>query len=146
MGREPSGATAIAACPGSTRTPSATFQRKREAPRITLGVFLLPGHNEPRLPGYDACMVDEEKVQQLDKLLRSAARAHHAEFGGPNPGWPEWYAEYVQPHIGEMVGFEPTVEQVAEWLKRADELQRADAPDDHWPPFYARWIVESFGR
>jgi hypothetical protein len=91
-------------------------------------------------------MVDQGKLDQLDKLLRSAARAHHAEFGGPNPGWPEWYAEYIHPDIGEIVGFDPTVEEVADWLRRADELQRAEAPNDRWPPFYARWILDSFAQ
>ena len=91
-------------------------------------------------------MVDQDKVDRLDKLLRSAARAHHAEFGGPNPGWPEWYAEFIHPEIGGIVGFEPTIEQVADWLRDVDELQRTEAPNDFWPPFYARWILESFGQ
>lgn len=91
-------------------------------------------------------MVDQVKLEGLDKLLRTAARAHHAEFGGPNPGWPEWYAEFMHSGIGAFVGFEPSVEELADWLRQADELHRAQAPEDRWPPFYAKWILESFGR
>jgi hypothetical protein len=89
-------------------------------------------------------MVDQDNVSRLKGLLVSAARAHHAEFGGPNPGWPEWYAAYIHPEIGTHVGFEPSVEQVAGWLRQADELYRAEARDESWPSFYARWILESF--
>ncbi|MFO7548002.1 MAG: hypothetical protein R6X29_03865 [Acidimicrobiia bacterium] len=42
-----------------------------------------------------------------------------------------------------IVGGDPTVEQVAEWLRRADESHRAQAPDDPWPAFYARWILDT---
>ncbi len=87
-------------------------------------------------------MVDQDRIRQFGRLLGSAGRAHHAEFGGPNPGWSEWYAAFIHPTVAEHVGFEPTVEQVAEWLRRADEAHRANAPDDSWPQFYARWILE----
>ena len=92
---------------------------------------------------YGLLMVDQDKVRQLARLLGSAGRAHHAEFGGPNPGWPEWYAAHVHPDIAEHVGFEPTVDQVADWLREADERHRLEAPDDPWPQFYATHILES---
>ena len=88
-------------------------------------------------------MADEDLVRQFGRLLGSAGRAHHAEVGGPNPGWPEWYAAFVQPSIAEHVGFEPTTEQVADWLRKADEAHRAESPDSPWPAFYARWILDS---
>ncbi len=53
-------------------------------------------------------MVDQNTVDRLDGLLRSAARVHHAEFGGPNPGWPEWYAAYIQPEIEPIADWLPT--------------------------------------
>jgi hypothetical protein len=90
-------------------------------------------------------VTDQDQVRQLGRLLGAAGRAHHAEFGGPNPGWPEWYAAFVHPHIAEHVGFQPTVDEVAEWLRQADESHRNEAPDDPWPPFYARWILERLG-
>jgi len=88
-------------------------------------------------------MVDEQTVRELSRLLGAAGRAHHQAVGGPNPGWPEWYASQVHPEIARYVGFEPTVDQVAEWLREAEARHREDAPEDRWPAYYARWILES---
>jgi hypothetical protein len=88
-------------------------------------------------------MVDEDRARRLSRLLGAAGRAHHAEFGGPSSRWPEWYAARIHPEIVAIVGGDPTVEQVAEWLRRADESHRAQAPDDPWPAFYARWILDT---
>lgn len=88
-------------------------------------------------------MVDPDTVRRLGRLLAEAGRAHHAEFDGPHAGWPEWYASYILPDIDEIVGFRPTVAQVAGWLRTADERHRAEAPDEAWPPFYARLILRS---
>lgn len=88
-------------------------------------------------------MAEQDRVKQLGRLLGAAGRAHHAEFGGPNPGWPEWYAAHVHPEISEHVGFEPTVDEVADWLREADERHRSEAPDKPWPQYYAALILES---
>jgi hypothetical protein len=44
------------------------------------------------------------------------------------------------------VGFEPTVEEVADWLRSADERHRTEAPDEPWPQFYATLILDAHGR
>lgn len=63
-------------------------------------------------------------------------------FGGPNPGWPEWYAGFLVANgIGEQIGAETTVEQVADWLRAADEDHQATAPDQSWPHHYADLIL-----
>ena len=93
--------------------------------------------------GYRRVMVDQDRVRRLARLLGSAGRAHHAEVGGPNPGWPEWYADHVHADIADHIGFEPTIDQVAGWLREADEHHRLEAPDESWPQFYARYILES---
>lgn len=90
-------------------------------------------------------MVDPDRVDGLSRLLRAAGRAHHAEIGGPSPTWSQWYAEFILPDIGHHVGFEPTVEQVSSWLRAADERHRSEAPDEFWPVFYARFILETAG-
>jgi hypothetical protein len=88
-------------------------------------------------------MDHEETEHQLSRLLGAAGRAHHAAVGGPSPAWAEWYAAFVQPDIGVFVGFEPSVEQVADWLRLADDAHRTEAPDERWPRFYARWILRA---
>lgn len=89
-------------------------------------------------------MADPDRSRQLSRLLGAAGRAHHEAFGGPNSGWPEWYAEFLVANgIAEHVGFDPTIEQVADWLREADARHRADAPEDRWPPYYADYILDS---
>ena len=34
------------------------------------------------------------------------------------------------------------VDAVEEWLVRADERYRAEAPDESWPGAYATWFLE----
>lgn len=91
-------------------------------------------------------MADQVSIRRLGRLLGAAGRAHHAEFGGPNPGWPEWYAAHVHSQIAEHVGFEPSPEELADWLREADERHRSEAPDAGWPQFYAELILDSYAR
>ena len=86
-------------------------------------------------------MTEDDRVRQFGRLLGGAGRAHHEVFGGPNPGWPQWYAEHLHPDIAEHVGHQPTVEEIADWLQRADEQHRAEAADRPWPYYYAELIL-----
>lgn len=90
-------------------------------------------------------MAEPDRVKQLARLLGAAGRAHHAEFGGPNPGWPEWYAAHVHPSIGDHVGRQPSVDEMAEWLRQADEQHRERSPDRPWPVVYAELILDWAG-
>ena len=88
-------------------------------------------------------MPDQKRIEELTRLLAGAGRAHHEAVGGPNPGWPEWYAQHLLDHgIADHLGFEPTLSQLADWLQRADEKHRAEAPESPWPPYYAELIEE----
>ena len=43
-------------------------------------------------------MTDPQLQQQLSRLFRDAAQAHHAAFadsGGKDPEWPLWYTAYL---------------------------------------------------
>jgi hypothetical protein len=89
-------------------------------------------------------MADQDQIRQLGRLLGAAARDHHEAHGaGPAPQWAEWYAARIEGEIGEHVGFEPTVDQVTEWLKEADRRYRSERPDVKWPYFYAELILDS---
>jgi hypothetical protein len=82
----------------------------------------------------------------LTRLLGRVARAHHEATGGVNPGWAEWYADQLQSDIAEFVGYQPAVDEIVEWLVRADEIHRAERSDEKWPPVYAElilgWVAE----
>ena len=94
----------------------------------------------PKLPG----MADQDQVTQLGRLLGAAARDHHEEHGGePAPNWADWYANWLVGKIDAHVGFEPTVEEITEWLVEADRRYRSEEPDIKWPYFYAELILDS---
>ncbi|MGH8871207.1 MAG: hypothetical protein ACRDWS_04455 [Acidimicrobiia bacterium] len=88
-------------------------------------------------------MADRDKVTQLGRLLGAVARDHHEATGGESPRWAEWYAARLRGDIDSFVGFEPTADQIAGWLRQADEMYRAEKPEKPWPYFYAELILDS---
>lgn len=89
-------------------------------------------------------MAEPDKVTELGRLLGAVASDHHeAHRAGPSPHWAEWYAARLQGELGPYVGFEPTVDEIAGWLREADERYRAENPDVRWPFYYAELILDS---
>lgn len=89
-------------------------------------------------------MADQDTIRQLGRLLGAAARDHHEEHGGgPAPGWADWYAGWLVGKIDTYVGFQPTQEQITDWLKEADERFHSEQPETKWPYFYAELILDS---
>ena len=76
------------------------------------------------------------------QLMAAAAHAHHAVYGGPNEGWPRWYAEWMYGRLCELLQSEPSVDLVEEWLVRADARYTADEPEGSWPRHYAQWFLD----
>ena len=87
-------------------------------------------------------MIDESGQHGLSRLLLSTARAHHDAFGDAEHDWARWYAEQMHGAVDRFVGFSPSVETIAGWLRAADSEHRAADPGGRWPAFYARYIVE----
>ena len=88
-------------------------------------------------------MADRDKVTQLGRLLGAVARDHHDATGGENPHWARWYAARLEGEIDPFLGFSPGADQIEEWLTKADERHRAEAPEARWPFFYAELILDS---
>lgn len=88
-------------------------------------------------------LADPDTVTTLGRLFGAAANAHHEATGGSNPAWPQWYAEFLDGRIDDVLGFSPGADKIAEWLTWADERYRADAPDSPWPYYYAELILDS---
>jgi hypothetical protein len=90
-------------------------------------------------------MADQESITQLGRLLGAAARDHHEVHGGePAPEWADWYAGWLKGKIDPFVGFEPTVDQITQWLQDADRRYRSEEPEVKWPYFYAEQILDSY--
>lgn len=90
-----------------------------------------------------APMADHDTVTNLGRLLGRVAEEHHEETGGTNHDWAGWYARRLQARINSFLGFEPSVEEITAWLKRADEEYRAEPREIRWPFFYAELILDS---
>ena len=92
--------------------------------------------------GHRLATMDVDRLQDLRRLMVAAAGAHHAVYGGPNENWARWYAEWMYARLLELLESEPSVDQVEEWLIRADARFTAEQPEGSWPRHYAAWFLE----
>ena len=86
---------------------------------------------------------------QLAGLLREAGAAHHRAFAatnGDDPDWAHWYAQYLVPRLQGLLERERDVDGLALRLTRLDEEHRVAAPDEAWPEYYARRLLERGAR
>jgi hypothetical protein len=86
-------------------------------------------------------MADGDTAHQLTGLFITTAKAHHAATGGVNAQWAEWYADRLHADLNRLVGTDLTVDQIADWLTRADVRYRAEEPDVSWPKAYTAWFL-----
>jgi hypothetical protein len=86
--------------------------------------------------------MDEQRLTDLRHLMKATAQAHHAVYGGPNEGWPRWYAEWMYGQLLDLLDDDPSVDQLEQWLRQADARYTAEGPEGTWPGHYARWILE----
>ncbi len=82
-----------------------------------------------------------ERREALRRLLEATGRAHHGAFAGPDPDWARWYAASMYEALLPLLTSNPTVEDVASWLARAEERYRATGSDEPWPVRYAEWFL-----
>lgn len=87
-------------------------------------------------------METDQRHTDLRHLFGAAARAHHAVYGGPNDGWPRWYAEWMYGQLLEILDSDPSVDTVQTWLVDADARYTAEQPEGSWPGHYATWFLE----
>ena len=86
-------------------------------------------------------------ASRLADLFRETGAAHHRAFShtdGADPDWPTWYATYVQTRLTALVGRSPTVNELADFFRRADEECSALIPRPDWPTFYAERFLRRF--
>jgi hypothetical protein len=97
-------------------------------------------------------------ISEISSLLSGAESAHgryEAEVLGGNrdEDWPQWYAGYLLDHgwldlfpsPGASVAVAGSRARLAELLAEADELHRANAPNERWQDYYARFLVDRAG-
>jgi NAD(P)H-hydrate epimerase len=92
-------------------------------------------------------------ADELARLIKAAARAHHAAFAksdGHDPDWAIWYAAHLQAGVWDRLGDQPGVPasrgELAFLLVAADRAYRAadEATRGSWPAFYAAHLLAEF--
>ena len=90
----------------------------------------------------------EELTGELEALLEETGRQHHAAFlkvDGTDPDWANWYADYLADRLPGLIETGPTRDELASLLERLGEEQPRVAPEEPWPRYYARFLVERYG-
>jgi hypothetical protein len=93
-------------------------------------------------------------ISEISSLLSGAKTAHRryeveALGGNRDEDWPEWYAGYLLDHgwldlvpgSGASAATADLRARLAELLAEADRLHRANAPDEEWQDYYARFLL-----
>jgi len=91
--------------------------------------------------------MNSPKEMQIAQLLADTQNAHHhyqeTQLNGEyNLKWADWFADYLIDHgLGNLLGREVAPEMLAQKLNELDRRQRAEAPEEDWPIFYARHMI-----
>ena len=92
--------------------------------------------------------MSRDRNEAVAALLEQAGAAHavyeERELGGVyDARWPEWYAAYLVEHgLGDLLGRPISTGELGGLLARCDAEYKAAQPDEPWPAFYARRLVE----
>lgn len=88
---------------------------------------------------------------QIADLLIETSQEHHKAFiedDGADPEWPLWYSDYMMGKIQPILGTTEDIltrSELVYLLVAMDKKHRAEAPEAHWPDYYAQFLVEIYG-
>jgi hypothetical protein len=85
---------------------------------------------------------------RLARLFRDAGAAHHQAFAatnGEDAEWPAWYAAYLTPRLGELVGVQLSSDRIAADLVIVDREYRDAESALAWPEYYVEWFLQKYG-
>ncbi len=104
----------------------------------------VPASSEPKpveVGSLVLVMTDSEALSELVGYLVSTAKAHHEATGGVNPQWAEWYAEHLINDVNSVLDADMHIDELAQWLIRADRRYHESSPELSWPKAYASWLL-----
>src|ERR671931_28640 len=93
---------------------------------------------------------DTDTVGAIADVLQRAAETHHVVYrivDGDDPDWASWYADWLieLSELPEILGSKPVRSELVWLLVQLDKDYSAASPDEPWPQWYARRIVEQLG-
>jgi len=89
--------------------------------------------------------------ESIAALLREAAETHHVVYritDGDDPDWASWYADWLLSlsELPELLGARPVRSALVHALVELDRAYTSAAPSEGWEEYYARGLVDRFGR
>jgi hypothetical protein len=91
-------------------------------------------------------MADENRIAAL---LEEVAETHHRVFritDGDDADWASWYADWLL-NLSELpaeLGTKPVRSELVYALVGLDKEYARTKPDEPWPQYYARALVDGF--
>ena len=93
-------------------------------------------------------MADADRIAAL---LDEVAETHHRVYritDGADDDWASWYADWLVQlsELPEIVGHTPVRSELVYALVGLDKEYAKTQPDEPWTRYYARALLERFGR
>ena len=89
------------------------------------------------------------QTSNIAALLHEAGETHHRVYrivDGEDPDWASWYADWLLKlsELPQMLARTPVRSELVWLLVGLDKDYTASKPDEEWPSWYARRIIERF--
>ena len=92
----------------------------------------------------------DDREQRVAALLHEAGEVHHVVYritDGADDDWAWFYADWLTrlSELGEILGSPPVRSHLLHELVECERAYAESTPDEPWPAWYARRLVERFG-
>ena len=87
------------------------------------------------------------KQQKLAALFEETGVAHHQAFletDGYDLEWPLWYADYLSSRLPQLLDVHLSRSELVYLVVHLSRVQATEAPDEAWPSFYARYVIDHY--
>jgi hypothetical protein len=93
--------------------------------------------------------MSDDRVRQIADLLHQAGEVHHVVFAdtdGTDDDWATFYSDWLLAHtaFAALLGRRPVRSHLTRDLVVCDETYVATNPDEPWPAWYARQLLERY--
>jgi hypothetical protein len=91
-----------------------------------------------------------DDAERIAALLEEVAETHHRVYritDGADDDWASWYADWLL-HLSELpaiLGTAPVRSELVYVMVDLDKQYTRAQPDQPWPQYYARELVNRFG-
>jgi hypothetical protein len=92
----------------------------------------------------------DDPITRTAELLTEAGETHHQVYrivDGDDPDWASWYANWLVnlSELPQILGATPVRSELVWLLVDLGKSYTRTSPDEPWPTWYARRLVEELG-